>query len=146
MKIIKITLVFILTAILGGAITSGCFTGGYAPGPSLNFVYATNNGTNPGIYAYSENTSTGALSPIPGSPFPASSNPYGLTIDPLKRSVYEADFGSSPGIYAYDLNPGTGALTQITGSPFTYALAQPVAVATDLTGRFLYCTDIGSAH
>jgi 6-phosphogluconolactonase (cycloisomerase 2 family) len=106
------------------------------------FVYVANQGLNgnPGdVSAYTINGGTGALTPVPGSPFPAGQGPHSVAADPTGRFAYVA---SNSGILAYTIDGGTGALTTMPGPPIT---GTPQSLAMDPKGRFVYVTsNLGS--
>ena len=116
--------------------------------PSGQFVYVTNIGSGspptPSISAYTINTSTGVLTAISGSPFPAGgahTSPTSVTVDPTGQFVYVASVstvGESGNISAFTINPNTGALAAVTGSPFTNGVNSPSSVAMDPSGLFAY--------
>jgi len=91
------------------------------------------NGT---IHVFSVNSSTGAITEVPGSPFNAGLIPNQLVVDPTGRFVYVTN-DQSEDITALSVDASTGALTELPGSPFPIG-AQPVTAAVDPTGRFLY--------
>jgi 6-phosphogluconolactonase (cycloisomerase 2 family) len=113
--------------------------GPYAP----HFIYAASN-SGGSISAYSIDGVTGALAPIPGSPFPAGGQPSGISADPLGRFVYTINLVSH-NVTGYAVDPATGVLTAIPGSPFP-AGSGPIALAVDPTGRFLYATSTNSGN
>jgi 6-phosphogluconolactonase (cycloisomerase 2 family) len=88
------------------------------------------------IHSFSLNTSTGALTEVPGSPFSAGLGPEQMAADPTGRFLYVANQNSKD-ITAFSIDPGTGSLSLIPGSPF-FLGAEPVTMGTDPTGRFLY--------
>ena len=109
--------------------------------PTGKFVYVALNGSN-AISAFTIDSSTGALTTVVGSPFPAGSVPYMVRVDPSGRFAYATNHNSDD-ISAYSINSSTGALTPITGSPFPFPTLNgaPSGLAVDLSGRFLYATD-----
>jgi len=109
--------------------------------PTGKFVYVALNGSN-AISAFTINSSTGALTTVVGSPFPAGSVPYMVRVDPSGRFAYATNYDSDD-ISAYSINSSTGALTPIAGSPFRFPTLNgaPSGLAIDLSGRFLYATD-----
>ena len=121
--------------------------------PSGKFVYVTNHGTST-ISVYSVNSTSGALTPVSGSPFsipPPSecdAQPYGAAIGPSGQFLYVADYGCSS-ISIFFLNPLTGVPTQIANSPVFIDTddldceAEPNDDTIDSTGRFLYVADQG---
>jgi 6-phosphogluconolactonase (cycloisomerase 2 family) len=92
--------------------------------PSGEIAYVS-NGPSGTISAYRINA-TGALSPIPGSPFPAGGHPLSLAIAPggflLAGNYYSNDIAT----YTID---STGGLTPVPGSPFATGPA-PIGVVT----------------
>lgn len=105
-------------------------------GDSFPGVLVPNTQVSNTISGYAINSTTGALTPLPGSPFTAGSNPYALTLDPASQFLYVANRVSNT-ISAFTVNASTGALTQIPGSPFAAGSA-PDAVAVSPSGQFLY--------
>jgi 6-phosphogluconolactonase (cycloisomerase 2 family) len=100
-----------------------------------NFGFGANN-----VSAYSIGAD-GALTPIPGSPFPAGSFPSSVAVDPTGKFAYvtnEHDYNVS----AYSIG-ADGSLTPVPGSPFA-AGSHPGSVAVDPTGKFAYVTNFGS--
>jgi 6-phosphogluconolactonase len=106
----------------------------YVGNPIYNFarnVYDSGN-----IYGYTINPSTGALTPIAGSPFAAGSAPWSMAVDPSGRFAYVPN-SSGNNVSGYTIDPTTGALTPIVGSPFAAGLGA-ISVAVDPTGQFVY--------
>jgi 6-phosphogluconolactonase len=115
------------------------------------FVYVSNNGTpfnTPGdVSAFTINSSTGALTPVPGSPFPAGLEPVFVAVDPSGKFAYVAGniVGPSPGnVSAFTINSSTGTLTAVAGSPFpagagpTSMAVDPIVSPADLDSTFIY--------
>ena len=84
------------------------------------------NASSNNVSAYSVNTTTGALTPIAGSPFAIGTGPGTLSIDSSGYFAYLANHGSG-GVSAFSINATTGALTAIAGSPFATG-ANPYSV------------------
>lgn len=103
------------------------FQAGLAPGFITGdvlgrFVYVANSGDATGLSAisgFTVNNTTGALTPISGSPFAADKNAIGFAIDETVQFAYAAnnEAGTSS-VTAYTINSSTGALTQVSGSPY----------------------------
>jgi len=91
------------------------------------------NGT---VHVFQVNSSTGALTESPGSPFSAGLVPKQLVVDPTGRFVYVTN-SQSQDITGFTVDPFSGALTEMAGSPFAIG-AQPVTSAADPSGRFFY--------
>jgi 6-phosphogluconolactonase len=106
--------------------------------PTGKFLYAAINAGND-ISAYVIDSSTGALTPVAGSPFPAGSVPMTVRVDPSGRYAYVTNMDSDS-ISAYLINSSTGALTPIPGSPFLNSVggAWPTGLAIDPSGQFVY--------
>ena len=103
--------------------------------PTGKFAYVANPGSN-NVSGYTINATTGALTAIAGSPFPAGASPFSVAVDPTGKFAYVANESSqSNNVSGYTINATTGALTAIAGSPFP-AGAGPVSVAVDPTGKF----------
>ncbi len=99
------------------------------------FAYVAND-VSGNVSAYTINSSTGALSPVLGSPFGAGTGPVSVAVDPSGKFAYVAN-ESSANVSAYTINSTTGALSPVTGSPFA-AGSFPFSVAVDPTGKFAY--------
>jgi 6-phosphogluconolactonase (cycloisomerase 2 family) len=104
------------------------------------FVYTNNDRSPNSISAFSASAS-GALTPIPGSPFPTGGNGAGggffaanrITTAVVKDFLYAANSGSN-NVTAFSINPGTGTLTPVPGSPFaTGGVADGVGMALTAT-------------
>jgi 6-phosphogluconolactonase (cycloisomerase 2 family) len=111
---------------------------------SNNFVYVANQGQN-SISAYSLNTGSGALTPLPGSPFVLTSTaPTGILAVQTANSVrvlYLTNEGSN-NLSGFLINTD-GSLIEVAGSPFSAQLG-PVALAVDTTKNFLYAAEMNS--
>jgi 6-phosphogluconolactonase (cycloisomerase 2 family) len=95
-------------------------TGGMIATPDTKFMYVTDP-QNDQVDAFAIDPTTGALTPLPGSPFPLNSSTQsasGIGIDPTGKFLYVSDlFGSD--ILGFSINQSTGTLTGIAGSPFS---------------------------
>ena len=109
--------------------------------PSGRFLYVANI-CDDNISAYAIDASTGALEPVPGSPFAAGSGPIAVVVDPSGRFAYANNMWSSD-VTAYSIDASTGALSQISGSPFQAGL-YPQRLTVDPAGRFVYVPNAGS--
>jgi|HubBroStandDraft_1064217.scaffolds.fasta_scaffold09504_2 6-phosphogluconolactonase len=119
-----------------GTVDLGSQTSDLAITPKGNFIYAANVGSST-ISGFAINATTGALTAVPGSPFPAGPKCATDWVHPSGKFAYCENFDGS--ISAYSINPTTGALTQITGSPFS---GPPYGGNSDMrgtpNGHFLY--------
>ncbi len=100
------------------------------------FAYVVNEGSG-NVSAYTIDGTTGALSPITGSPFAAESAPLGVAVDPSGKFAYVTN--QSHNVSAYTIDGTTGALSPITGSPFA-AGGSPFFVAIAGQSTVLSCT------
>jgi 6-phosphogluconolactonase len=91
------------------------------------------------ISGYAIDATTGALTPLPGSPFTVGSNPRSVALDPSSKFLYVANRVSS-NISGFAVDGATGALTQIPGSPFP-AGSEPDSVAVAPSGKFVYVSN-----
>jgi DNA-binding beta-propeller fold protein YncE len=108
-------------------------------------VYATNsnNGQPSTIAGYQLDTTTGVLTPIPGSPFATGGNGAVIaSIDPTGKFLYTAHFSSNT-IQGFAIDQTSGALTAVPGGPFTTG-TNPFAANIDPSGKYLYSSSRGS--
>jgi 6-phosphogluconolactonase (cycloisomerase 2 family) len=104
--------------------------------PSGNFLYVVNENqpyqTNyiPSQYdgsisAFTINPGTGALLPVPGSPFAAGINPLSIVIDPTGSFAYTTSTSYTSGytsfaqIMGFSIDASSGILTPLPGTPWT---------------------------
>jgi 6-phosphogluconolactonase len=76
----------------------------------------------------------GALTPVPGAPFPAGFAPVSVVVEPAAKFVFVANKISN-NVSAYRIDPG-GSLTPVPGSPFPAGIG-PLSVAVDSAARFV---------
>ena len=126
---------------------------GLAVDGSDQFLYVTNpSATNPppnqstigNISGFNIDRTSGALTPILGSPFTSTvggQGPTTITIDPTGRLVYAVTPGSSLSVWCFEITSTNGQLVAVTDSPFSVAAGGLFALF-DPSGRFFY---IGSA-
>ncbi len=107
---------------------------------TARFVYVTDQQQNV-ILGYSiARATTGALTPLVGSPFSTGQFPVALTIDPRAEYVYTANYNPNT-ISSYAINQATGNLSSVAGSTFTTG-AGPTCITIDpALGQFLYTSD-----
>ena len=115
--------------------------------PWGKYLYVISSGGN-SIDALNIDTISGALTPVPGSPYTVSTpgcidpSPSGIT-DFYGRFLYTSDEGASD-ISGYAIAGRTGTLTELARSPFPdyggcpSGKASPRGLTTEPTGRFLY--------
>jgi len=114
-----------------------------------HFVYVVDQETQPNaqILGFSQNTSTGALTPVPGTTittvagktvatgYAAGVIPSAITEELTARFVYVTDQAANQ-LIGYTVQP-SGALVAMVNGPFQTGLF-PVAVTVDPTGKLLY--------
>jgi 6-phosphogluconolactonase (cycloisomerase 2 family) len=110
------------------------------------FLYTLfENGTDDGIYGWSINSKTGALTALGGFPMlltlnlPMATFDYNVTTDPAGKYLFIADSGLNQ-ILVYSIDGTTGALTAV-GTPVSTVPIEPGNLTTDGLGRFLYVCD-----
>ena len=102
-------------------------TGKYLFVANENYSYQPN--TDPSTYdgtisVFSIDADTGALTPVPGSPFAAGVNPFSIVVDPTGHFVYVTTVSavnqpiSFGDILGFSIDPTNGALTPLAGSPW----------------------------
>ena len=131
-----------LTAVTGSPFADGDIEPAAAVvSPNGKFLFVANFSTNNAgsISVFTINTSTGALTPVTGSPFTGSGPANGISIDPTGKFLYVA----ANGVDAYTVNQTTGALTVVSGAPYTTP-AEPFGVTVDPSGKFLYASIFGN--
>lgn len=115
------------------------FQGNTQPGPivvdlSGQFVYTTLTATNQ-VAGFSINSSTGALTPVPGSPFTTGQTPLSLT-----AAIGETLFVSNSkdgDLSGYSVDATSGILTPLANSPFPIRAG---ALTTNFSGNYLYAS------
>ena len=117
--------------------------------PTGHFVYFTSNGAPSGptygqgpIAAFAIDQTTGALTPVPGSPFAAGVSTGSPVVDPSGQFLYAVDSGNGGAgqVLGFSIQPGTGALVPISGSPWSLP-APGGSLALDPSGRFAYVVE-----
>jgi 6-phosphogluconolactonase len=116
------------------------------PGPEVvaveplgRFLYVTNRGSNT-LQGFRIDPATGDLSPLPGFPIAAGTQPYDIVFDPHGSRAFVSNVVDAT-ISAYRLR-FTGTLTPVPGSPFATPLEHPEGLAVDPSGRFLFVTHV----
>ena len=109
--------------------------------PNPVFAFVTNAGGN-NISVYSINATSGALTPVTGSPFAAGTNPASVTVNPAGTLAFVTNAYSS-NVSVYSINATTGALTPVTGSPFAAGTA-PSSVTVNPAGTLAFVANLNS--
>jgi hypothetical protein len=120
--------------------------------PSGRFLYTLNDesgAAGPRAFAIDDisgftiDGTTGALTPIPGSPFALGWQSSSLTFDPTGRFAYAVAEANAAGyagnyFYAFAVDSTTGALSPVPGSPFVISSEPIASFVIDPTGHFGY--------
>src|ERR1700722_336867 len=89
------------------------------------------------VYTADEST-TGALTAIVGSPFDERLDPFAMAVDPAGKFLFVANHSTSD-VSVFLINATTGALTEAQNSPFSSGKGiKPNVLTTDPGGKFLY--------
>jgi 6-phosphogluconolactonase (cycloisomerase 2 family) len=105
------------------------------------FAYVTSSADGH-IYAFTINSTTGALTAIAESPVTSANSPNAISFEPSNRFAYVTNIDANT-VTAYAADPITGVLTAI-GSVATGA--RPVEIAIDPVGRFVYISNYGAQN
>ncbi len=136
---------------------------GVATSALTHFVYVVDADTNSSgtaqgqVLGFAQNTTTGALSPVPGTTittvsnktvatgFSAGVSPSGIVEDPTSRFVYVTDKATNQ-LYGYNVIGSTspGTLTAMVNAPFLTGFF-PVNVTIDPRGKYLYTANYGAS-
>jgi 6-phosphogluconolactonase len=112
------------------------------PVPGNAFVYTANAGGN-SISAFA-NDGTGALTPVPGSPFAVSGQPFGIAATPNNQFLYVTSFQNNQ-VSEFFINPGNGTLTPLVCTTTATTDVQPLKIAINPAGTLLYTANqVGS--
>jgi cysteine-rich repeat protein len=115
---------------------------GAAPAPA-QYLYVNNNAAANSVSGYAVNLGTGALSPLPGSPYPTG-GAGGFTADldsiAICRNLLFASNGNGNTVSVFRLDGTTGVLTAVPGSPYAVG-ACPTGLACTPDARHLYVAD-----
>jgi 6-phosphogluconolactonase len=135
---------------LGADVTGVNFTTSCGPTNAQTFVYAANEGAHT-VSGYRIDP-TGALVPVPGSPFATGPYPVSVAVDPVGSRLYVANYacafgqgcGATPStVSAFTISCDTGALAPVAGSPFPAGVgAYQVTVAP--SGAWAWVTNFFS--
>jgi 6-phosphogluconolactonase (cycloisomerase 2 family) len=119
---------------------------GVVAAPSTRFIYVSEIGQGQGaaISGFSLNSSTGALTPVPGSPFSTFTNgfPFYLAAHPSGQFLF-AGIPATNAVAAWRID-GAGALTMLPGFPLALNPGNNASVSNILaepSGKFLYVSD-----
>jgi 6-phosphogluconolactonase len=151
-----------LTPVYGSpyALNSGT-TGALAMDPSGTYLYTYTNisGSAASVAGYAVDETSGALTPIPGSPFPDPTYPgctqfctdgaSDLAVDPTGNYLYGAE-GAEDALSGFKIDRATGTLTPLPGSPYAEGSynssdnsepKSPGRLSIDPSDKFIYLAD-----
>jgi len=132
--------IFLITGCSDGTLTAGGATP--TPSPGNAFVYTANAGGN-SISAFA-NDATGALTPVPGSPFAMAGEPFGIAATPNKQFLYVTAFLNNQ-VSEFAISPTSGVLTPLTCPTIPATDTQPLKIAINPAGTLLYTANqVGS--
>jgi 6-phosphogluconolactonase len=145
----------VLTQLPTSPVSSGAGAFGLAVDGSERFLYVANpSASNPppfssttgNISGFNIDPSTGALTPILGSPFTATngSGPSAIAVDPTGKYVYATTPGSSFSIWCFTINSANGQLVAVTNSPLSLTAGGLFALF-DPSGNYFYIGSSGSS-
>jgi 6-phosphogluconolactonase (cycloisomerase 2 family) len=100
-------------------------------------------GTASGIFAYSIDATSGALTMVQGSPFGAGAGQAFAIVAPSTGFLYEAIGDSAAPLHGYKIDSNTGALTEISGSPFGSSCQYTNNLTSPASGKFLFASNCG---
>jgi 6-phosphogluconolactonase (cycloisomerase 2 family) len=105
------------------------------------YVYVGNEGSND-VSAFAVDTATGVLTPVPGSPFPAGTDPQAMVS--YGSELFVANAGSD-NVSAYSIDVATGALTARPGSPVAVGKS-PTSIGVDLYNGIVFVANHGGSN
>jgi 6-phosphogluconolactonase (cycloisomerase 2 family) len=150
-----------LTPIPGSPFALSGTTGALAMDPSGKYLYVEDSasGGAGAVAGYTIDETNGALTPIPGSPFPTpaypgcalfcSDSPTDLGVDPTSNYLYGTESGQDS-IAGFKIDPATGTLTSLPGSPYAEgfynvpgnsAHKSPWRLSIDPSDKYIYVAD-----
>jgi 6-phosphogluconolactonase (cycloisomerase 2 family) len=100
-------------------------------------------GSASGIFVYSIDASTGALTMVQGSPFGAGAGQAFAIAAPSTGFLYEVIGDVASPIHGYKIDANTGALTEISGSPFDSSCSNTNNLTSPASGKFLFASNCG---
>jgi 6-phosphogluconolactonase (cycloisomerase 2 family) len=107
------------------------------------YVFVGNEGDK-NVSAFAVDPTTGALTAVPGSPFPAGTDPQAMAVDNSSLDLYVANAGSD-NVSAYTIDSSTGALTALPGSPVAVGKS-PTSIVFDLDGGIAFVANHGGSN
>src|ERR1051326_6152097 len=124
--------VFLITGCSDGKLVVGGATP--TPSPGNAFVYTANAGGNT-ISGFA-NDGTGALTPVPGSPFTSAGQPFGIAATPNHQFLYVTAFQTNQ-VNEFVINAASGVITPLTCTTVASTDVQPLKIAINPAGTLL---------
>ncbi|HZT01058.1 MAG TPA: beta-propeller fold lactonase family protein [Steroidobacteraceae bacterium] len=115
-------------------------------GTTGKFAYTADNAGGK-IYAYAIDQTSGALTPVSGSPYADGTAPAAVSLAPNGKFAFSASDNGTK-INAFTIDQTTGALTAVAGSPFSTGFTIGSAfpdIAVDSQSAHLYLASAGDA-
>ena len=139
-----------LTPVSGSPFAGAPLPTALALAPSSKFLYVSSGIDNlvpaPVISAFSLDPSTGAPSPVSGSPFVSGLAPASLAIDSTGKFLYSADeSGTNDSISEFTIDAASGALTPIAQTQCLQVAGQggtAGGLASDPVAGFLFAAEV----
>jgi len=107
----------------------------------VKYVYVANEGSND-VSAFAVDITTGALTAVPGSPFPAGTDPQAMAL--YGSLLFVANAGSD-NVSAYTIDMSTGALTALPGSPVAVGKS-PTSIVVDPNNGIVFVANHGGSN
>ncbi len=126
------------TFITGQSFPAGSHAHNMAISPNNQFIYVASEGSNE-VHAYSRNTTTGELTPLP--PVTGLNGPQAVTVDPQSRFVYVTHRNE---VVVFQIG-SDGSLTPIPGVSAFPTGNEPHAIAMHPNGQTLYTANLNAS-
>jgi 6-phosphogluconolactonase len=128
--------------VTGSPFAAGQGSSSVAIDPTGKFVYVGNEDDSPGgdVSGYKIDATSGALTPMDGSPFLPESGGSGVTVAPSGKFGYVGSGGDQ--VTAFSIDPTTGVPTVVAGSPFLGSFSLTLAVSP--SSKFVYAVGGGN--
>jgi 6-phosphogluconolactonase (cycloisomerase 2 family) len=92
------------------------------------------------VYGFSIEGTTGALTPVPNSPYVVAGGGNSSAVDPTGRFLFVGDIAGNT-ISVFTVNATDGSLNLVQGSPFLTGGVSPKQMVTDGLGKYLYAVE-----
>jgi 6-phosphogluconolactonase len=137
----------VLTEVAGSPFAAGSGVSAITVDASESFVYTANTTANT-VSGFRINSTTGALTPLQGSPYSSTAGtaPSTIAIDPRNTIVYVTTPGSSFSVWAFTIDSTAGVLTAVRGSPFNLLSGGGLFLQMEPRGNFFYVANQSTAE